>query len=129
MTDTKVAQLSAMLQGLQGMSSTNGTSKTTEAAFGTMLAQTASKGYEQQYAWTSQIGNNTVSTGSNQVVYEKETAQNNFKGTSFVKQSNSNIASKLPKDAREQIDTITNEIKDVLKDKLDVSEEELVQAM
>lgn len=129
MTDTKVAQLSAMLQGLQGMSSTNGISKTTEAAFGTMLAQTASKGYEQQYAWTSQIGNDTVSTGSNQVVYEKETAQNNFKDTSFVKQSNSDITSKLPKDANEQIDTITNEIKDVLKDKLDVSDEELVQAM
>lgn len=129
MTDTKVAQLSAMLQGLQGMSSTNGISKTTEAAFGTMLAQTASKGYEQQYAWTSQIGNDTVSTGSNQVVYEKETAQNNFKDTSFVKQSNSDITSKLPKDANKQIDTITNEIKDVLKDKLDVSDEELVQAM
>lgn len=129
MTDTKVAQLSAMLQGLQGMTSTNGALKTTEVAFGTMLAQTASKDSEQQYAWTSQIGNNTVSTGSNQVVYEKETAQNNFKDTSFVKESNSDIASKLPKDADEQIDTITNEIKDVLKDKLDVSEEELVQAM
>lgn len=129
MTDTKVAQLSAMLQGLQNMSSATETSQKTEAAFGTMLAQTASKGYEQQYAWTSQLGNNAVSTRSNQAVYEKETAQNNFKDTSFVKKSNSNIASKLPKDASEQIETITNEIKDVLEEKLNVSDEELVQAM
>lgn len=129
MTDTKVAQLSAMLQGLQNMSSATETSQKTEAAFGTMLAQTASKGYEQQYAWTSQLGNNAVSTRSNQAVYEKETAQNNFKDTSFVKKSDSNIASKLPKDASEQIETITNEIKDVLEEKLNVSDEELVQAM
>lgn len=129
MTDTKVAQLSAMLQGLQNMSSATETSQKTEAAFGTMLAQTAGKGYEQQYAWTSQLGNNAVSTRSNQAVYEKETAQNNFKDTSFVKKSNSNIASKLPKDASEQIETITNEIKDVLEEKLNVSDEELVQAM
>lgn len=129
MTDTKVAQLSAMLQGLQDMSSATGTSQKTEATFGTMLAQTASKGYEQQYVWTSQIGNNTVSTGSNQAVYEKEAAQNNFKDTSFVRKSNSDITSKLPEDASEQIETITNEIKDVLKEKLNVSDEELVQAM
>lgn len=129
MTDTKVAQLSAMLQGLQSVSSATGTFQKTEAAFGTMLAQTASKGYEQQYAWTSQIGNNTVLTGSNQAVYEKETAQNNFKDTSFVKKSNSDIASKLPKDASEQLENITNEVKNVLKEKLNISEEELVQAM
>lgn len=129
MTDTKISQLSAMLQGMQNISSTVETSKKAEAAFGALLSQTASKGYEEQYSWTNQIGKNANVTGSNQAVYEKETAQNNFKDTSFVKESSSDIASKLPEDAQEQIETVEAEVKNVLKEKLDVSEEELVQVM
>lgn len=129
MTDTKISQLSAMLQGMQNMSSVVETSKKAEAAFGALLNQTAGKGYEEQYSWTSQIGKSSVAVGSNQVIYEKEIAQNNFKDTSFVKASSSDITSKLSEDAQEQIETVVTEVKNVLKEKLGVSEEELVQVM
>lgn len=129
MTDTKISQLSSMLQGMKNMASTVETSKKAEAAFGALLNQTAGKGYEEQYSWTSQIGKNSVAVGSNQVIYEKEAAQNNFKDTSFVKASSSDITSKLSEDAQEQIETVVTEVKNVLKEKLGVSEEELVYVM
>ncbi|WP_075719333.1 flagellar hook-length control protein FliK [Roseburia sp. 499] len=129
MTDTKISQLSSMLQGMKNMASTVETSKKAEAAFGALLNQTAGKGYEEQYSWTSQIGKNSVAVGSNQVIYEKEAAQNNFKDTSFVKASSSDITSKLSEDAQEQIETVVTEVKNVLKEKLGVSEEELVHVM
>lgn len=129
MTDTKISQLSALLQGMHEMSSTAEASKKTEAVFGAMLSQTASSGYEKQYSWTQQIGKSSNLPESNQLVYEKETAKNSFKDTSFVKESNRDITSKLPEDTKEQLETITAEVKEVLEEKLDVSEEELVQAM
>ena len=129
MTDTKISQLSALMQGMQEMSSIAETSKKTEAVFGAMLSQTASNGYEKQYSWTQQIGKTSDLSESNLRVYEKETAKNSFKDTSFVKESNTDITSKLPKDTKEQIETATVEIKEVLEEKLNVSEEELVQAM
>lgn len=129
MTDTKISQLSALLQGMQEMSSTAEASKKTEAVFGALLSQTASSGYEKQYSWTQQIGKSSNLPESNQLVYEKEAAKNSFKDTSFVKESNTDITSKLPEDTKEQLETITAEVKEVLEEKLDVSEEELVQAM
>lgn len=129
MTDTKISQLSALLQGMQEMSSTAEASKKTEAVFGALLSQTASSGYEKQYSWTQQIGKSSNLPESNQLVYEKEAAKNSFKDTSFVKESNTDITSKLPEDTKEQLETITAEVKEVLGEKLDVSEEELVQAM
>ena len=130
MTDNKISQLSALLQGLQGMSSTAELTKKAEAAaFGAVLSQTTGNGYEKQYSWTQQIGKNTNLLQSNQTAYEKETAKNSFKDTSFVKESSTDITSKLPEDAKEQLETVTTEVKEVLEEKLDVSEEELVQAM
>lgn len=129
MTDTKISQLSALLQGMQEMSSTAEASKKTEAVFGALLSQTASSGYEKQYSWTQKIGKASELPESNQMVYEKETAKNSFKDTSFVKESNTDITSKLPEDTKEQLETTTAEVKKVLEEKLDVSEEELVQAM
>lgn len=129
MTENKISQLSALLQGMQEMSSTAETSKKTENVFGAMLSQTASSGYEKQDSWTQQIGKSSNFSESNQMVYEKEAAKNNFKDTSFVKESNKDITSKLPDDTKEQLETTTAEVKEVLEEKLDVSEEELVQAM
>lgn len=129
MTENKISQLSALLQGMQEMSSTAETSKKTENVFGAMLSQTASSGYEKRDSWTQQIGKSSNLSESNQMVYEKEAAKNNFKDTSFVKESNKDITSKLPDDTKEQLETITAEVKEVLEEKLDVSEEELVQAM
>lgn len=129
MTENKISQLSALLQGMQEMSSTAETSKKTENVFGAMLSQTASSGYEKQDSWTQQIGKSSNFSESNQMVYEKEAAKSNFKDTSFVKESNKDITSKLPDDTKEQLETTTAEVKEVLEEKLDVSEEELVQAM
>lgn len=129
MTENKISQLSALLQGMQEMSSTAETSKKTENVFGAMLSQTASSGYEKRDSWTQQIGKSSNLSESNQMVYEKEAAKNNFKDTSFVKESNKDISSKLPDDTKEQLETTTAEVKEVLEEKLDVSEEELVQAM
>ncbi len=129
MTENKISQLSALLQGMQEMSSTAETSKKTENVFGAMLSQTASSGYEKRDSWTQQIGKSSNLSESNQMVYEKEAAKNNFKDTSFVKESNKDITSKLPDDTKEQLETTTAEVKEVLEEKLDVSEEELVQAM
>ena len=129
MADTKVAQLTAMLQGMQNMSSTVESSPKTDAAFGALLSQTASNGYEQQYSWTQQVGKSSATVESNQVAYEKETARNSFKDNSFVKKSDTDISSKLPEDAQEKIGAVEAEIKEALEEKLNVSEEELVQAM
>lgn len=129
MTENKISQLSALLQGMQEMSSTAETSKKTENVFGAMLSQTASSGYEKRDSLTQQIGKSSNLSESNQMVYEKEAAKNNFKDTSFVKESNKDITSKLPDDTKEQLETTTAEVKEVLEEKLDVSEEELVQAM
>lgn len=129
MTESKIPQISALLQGMQNLSATPETSNKTDAVFGALLSQTASNGYEQQYPRTQQIGKNSVSTENNQKVYEKEAAQNNFKDTSFVKKTSTEIMDRLPEDAKEQIETVAEEVKNVLKDKLNVSEEELVQAM
>lgn len=129
MTDTKVAQLSALLQGMQNMSSTADKTQKTEAVFGALLSQTASSGYEQQYSWTQDIGKNSVSAESNQIVYEKESAQTSYKDTSFVKESSNDIASKLPEDAKEQLEGLETGLKEVLEEKLGVSEEELLQVM
>ncbi len=129
MTENKISQLSALLQGMQEMSSTAETSKKTENVFGAMLSQTASSGYEKRDSWTQQIGKSSNLSESNQMVYEKEAAKNNFKDTSFVKESNKDITSKFPDDTKEQLETTTAEVKEVLEEKLDVSEEELVQAM
>lgn len=130
MTDNKISQLSALLQGLQGMSSTAELTKKAEAAaFGAVLSQTTGNGYEKQYSWTQQIGKTEELLKSNQTAYEKETAQNSFKDTSFVKESSTDITSKLPEDAKEKLETATAEVKEVLEEKLDISEEELVQAM
>jgi len=128
-TENKISQLSALLQGMQEMSSTAETSKKTENVFGAMLSQTASSGYEKRDSWTQQIGKSSNLSESNQMVYEKEAAKNNFKDTSFVKESNKDITSKFPDDTKEQLETTTAEVKEVLEEKLDVSEEELVQAM
>ena len=129
MTDTKISQLSALLQGMQDLSQTAEKSQKTEAAFGALLSQTAEKGYEHQYSWTQDIGRNNVSAASNQTAYEKEAAKTSYKDTSFVKESSTDISSKLPGDAKEQLETVTTEVKEALQEKLGVSEEELVQVM
>lgn len=130
MTDTKISQLSAMLKGMQSMTSAMEAeaSKKTEAAFGALLNQTANSSCEKQYSWTQQVGNASVSKESNQVVYEKETAKSSFKDNHIVKK-NDGIASKLPEDAKEQLEAIESEVKEVLEEKLDVSEDELLTAM
>lgn len=129
MTDNKISQLSALLQGIQSMSSMAETSDKAEAAFGAVLSQTAGSGYENQYSWTKQIGNASAESQNNKAVYEKEAARTSYKDTGFVKKSENNIADKLPQDAKEQIETVSAEVKEVLEDKLDISEEELAQAM
>lgn len=131
MTDTRISQLSAMLQGLQGITSAMETeaAKKTEAAFGALLSQTAEKGCENQYSWTEQIGKNSVVTENNQTVYEKEAAKNSFKDNGIVKERNEDVISKLPKDAKEQIEAVGKEVREILEEKLGVSEEELLQVM
>lgn len=129
MTDNKISQLSVLLQGIQSMSSMMETSNKTEAAFGAVLSQTAGSGYENQYSWTQQIGNASAEPQNSEAVYEKEAAKTSYKDTGFVKKSENNTADKLPQDAKEQIEAVSAEVKEVLEDKLDISEEELVQTM
>lgn len=129
MTDTRVSQVSALIQGMQSLSSAMEASKGTEAVFGAVLSQTAGSGQESLYSWTQQIGKTTTAAQSNQAVYEKEAAQTGFKDSTIVKKSDADITDKLPEDAKDQLEAAVTEVKDVLEEKLNVSEEELVQAM
>ncbi len=128
MTNTNVSQVTALLKNMQTMSCSTEKSQKTDAIFGALLSQTASGGNKELYS-EQKLGSISDSAKSNQAAYEKEATQSSFKDTNIVKKDNSDITSKLPQDAEEKIEAFTDEVKTALEEKLNVSEEEIVQAM
>lgn len=104
-------------------------SQKTEAVFGTLLNQATDGKKEESFSTAQKINDKPISTKSNQETYEAETAKNNFKDGNIVKKDSVDISNKLPEDAEKKIETFSDEVKASLKEKLNISEEELLQAM
>lgn len=129
MTGTSVSQVAEMLKGLQNLSAVSKKQQGTDVNFGAFLNLTAGGGKEENHTGTMELGNIFEVKADNQNAYEAETAKSSYKDITISKNSEADIRSKLPQDAEQKLEEFENQLEDVLKEKLGVSEEELAQAM
>lgn len=129
MTGTSVSPIAEILKGMQKLSSVPEKQQGADVGFGTFLNQTAGGNKEDSYAWTKELGNIFEVKPDNQNAYEAETAKSSYKDITISKSSGNDIRGKLPQDADQKLEEFEDQLKDVLEEKLGVSEEELAQAM
>ncbi|MCI9525973.1 MAG: hypothetical protein HFH37_03495 [Lachnospiraceae bacterium] len=127
MTTSKVTQIMSMLKSpeLPGMQ------KQTQGpglAFGTYLGQTAGNG-KQDLLSTESLIQPVRNDSVNQTAYERESAKSGYRENSISRDNPADIQSKLPQDANEKLQAFDKQVKEVIAEKLGISEEEVAQQM
>lgn len=122
MANSNVSQIAALLKNSELLSAAKSKKQESGLAFGSLLSQTTSGESQNSFA-------SLPVSSNNQAVYERETSKPGNKDNRIPVRDNTDIRDKLPKDAEETLDAFTNQVKDVLEEKLGITEEELTQAM
>ncbi len=127
MTASKVTQIMAMLKSPE----LSGMPKQSQAAgpvFGTFLDQGAGNGKQDLFS-AENMGQPVRSDSVNQTAFERESAKSGYRENSISRNDPQDIHSKLPEDATEKLQAFDKQVKEVIAEKLGISEEEVTQQM
>lgn len=127
MTTSKVVQTLAMLKN-QEMTGMQKQSQESGLVFGALLNQTAG-GSNQDLFSTESLRQTSKSDTANQTVYEKETAKSGYRENTISRNEPAETAGKLPQDAKEKLQTFDSNVRQVIAEKLGISEEDVAQQM
>ena len=128
MTTSKVVQTLSLLKSPE-MTGTQKQSQGAELAFGAFLSQTSGGSGAQDLVSAEGLGKNTGSDKVNQKVYEKESAKAGYRENTISRNEPTDAASKLPKDTKDKLQSFDEKVKEVIAEKLGISEEEVAQQM
>lgn len=127
MTSNNVAQITAILKSVELLSEQQ-SQQGADIAFGAVLSQTAGGSKNDMSFDLTRSGNNTGITSDNQAAYEREVVKAGYKESNITQSKTSDISSKL-EDMKGKLETFSEDVKEVLQEKLGVTEEELTEAM
>lgn len=127
MTASKVTQIMSMLKSpeLSGMPKQ---SQEAGSVFGTFLGQTAGNGKQDLFS-AENISQPVRGDSVNQTAFERESAKAGYRENSISHKDPADIQSKLPQDAKEKLQAFDKQVKEVIAEKLGISEEEVAQQM
>lgn len=127
MTASKVTQIMTMLKSpeLSGMSKQ---SQGAGPVFGTFLGQGAGNGKQDLFS-AENMSQPVRSDSVNQTAFERESAKSGYRENSISHNEPQDIQSKLPQDATEKVQAFDKQVKEVIAEKLGISEEEVTQQM
>lgn len=127
MTTSKVMQIMSQLKSpeLPGMQKQT---QETDIAFGALLSQT-SGGREQDLFSAGSVERPAKNDAVNQTAYEKEYAKSGFRENAVSSSKPADAQSKLPEDTAEKLQAFDKQVKEVIAEKLGISEEEITQQM
>lgn len=128
MTTSKVVQTLSLLKSPE-MTGTQKQSQGAELAFGAFLSQTSGGSGAQDLVSAEGLGQNTGNDKVNQKVYEKESAKAGYRENTISRNEPTDAASKLPKDTKDKLQSFDEKVKEVIAEKLGISEEEVAQQM
>lgn len=128
MTTSKVVQTLSLLKSPE-MTGTQKQSQGAELAFGAFLSQTSGGSGAQDLVSAEGLGKNTGSDKVNQKVYEKESAKAGYRENTISRNEPTDAASKLPKETKDKLQSFDEKVKEVIAEKLGISEEEVAQQM
>lgn len=97
-------------------------------AFGALLSQT-SGGREQDLFSAESVERPAKNDVVNQTAYEKEYAKSGFRENAVSNSKPADAQSKLPDDTAEKLQAFDKQVKEVIAEKLGISEEEVTQQM
>lgn len=130
MTTSKVTQIMSMLKspempGMQKQNQVQGTG----IAFGAFLGQTAGNSKQQELLSAESISQPVRNDSVNQTAFEREAAKSGYRENSISRDNPADVQSKLPQDANEKLQAFDKQVKEVIAEKLGISEEEVTQQM
>ncbi len=127
MITSKIAQIASLMSSPE-LLQTQKQSQETELAFGTFLNQTSGGGSTEFLS-----GGNRQKTvkpaGAEQNFYEKESVKSGYRENNISRSESADVQNKLPGDSAEKLESFENEVKEVIAEKLGVSQEELTRQM
>lgn len=129
MTASRVTQIMSMLKTPE----MPGTQKQTQVqgagfAFDAYLGHTEGNG-KQDLLSTANMSRPVGNGSANQTAFERESAKSGYRENSISRDNPVDIQSKLPKDAAEKLQAFDKQVKEVVAEKLGISEEEVIQQM
>lgn len=128
MTTSKVMQTMSLLNSPELMGSQKQT-QGAELAFGAFLSQTAGGDSAQELISAEGLGQSAGSERANQKVFEKESAKSGYRENAISRSEPADVASKLPHDTKDKLQAFDEKVKEVIAEKLGISEEEVAQQM
>ncbi len=128
MTTSKVMQTLSLLKSPE-MTGTQKQPQGAELAFGAFLSQTSGGSGAQDLVSAEGLGQNTGGDKVNQKVYEKDSAKAGDRENTISRNEPTDAASKLPKDTKDKLQSFDEKVKEVIAEKLGISEEEVTQQM
>lgn len=128
MTTSKVMQTMSLLNSPDLMS-TQKQSQGVELAFGTFLSQTAGGDSTQDLISAEGLGQSAGGDKANQRVYERESVKSGYRENAISRNEPTDAASKLPQDTKDKLQAFDKKVKEVIAEKLGISEEEVAQQM
>lgn len=128
MTTSKVMQTMSLLNSPELMS-TQKQSQGVELAFGAFLSQTAGGDSTQELISAEGLGQSAGGDKANQRVYERESVKSGYRENAISRNEPTDAASKLPQDTKDKLQAFDKKVKEVIAEKLGISEEEVAQQM
>ena len=126
MTTSKIAQMASLFNSPELMNTQKQTQQT-DLAFGAFLSQTAGN-TRQEFLSSDNVQKSVEPTGK-QAAYERETARAGYREESISSNQTVDEPKELPEDAVEKLKAFEKQVKEVVAEKLGVSEEEVTQQM
>lgn len=127
MTTSKVMQTLSMLKNPELMGNQK-PSQEAGLAFGALLSQSTGSG-AQDLVSAEGLAKPAGSDRVNQTAYEKEYAKSGYRDNTISRNEPTDAAGKLPKDAQDKVQAFGKKVKEVIAEKLGISEEEVAQQM
>ncbi len=127
MITSKIAQIASLMSNPELLQAQK-QSQQADIAFGAFLSQTAGGG-DREFFSGGHAQKTVKSVGAEQNFYEKESVKSGYRENSISRSESTDMQNKLPNDATEKLEAYESEVKEVIAEKLGISQEELTQQM
>ena len=127
MITSKIAQIASLMSSPELLQAQK-QSQQADIAFGAFLSQTAGGG-DREFFSGGHAQKTVKSVGAEQNFYEKESVKSGYRENSISRSESTDMQNKLPNDATEKLEAYESEVKEVIAEKLGISQEELTQQM
>ena len=127
MITSKIAQIASLMSNPELLQAQK-QSQQADIAFGAFLSQTAGGG-DREFFSGGHAQKTVKSVGAEQNFYEKESVKSGYRENNISRSESNDMQNKLPNDATEKLEAYESEVKEVIAEKLGISQEELTQQM